>query len=375
MTSTSLNSTTTEEQDGGRAPLYSTKPRNISCGIVIRNLPKKVKQYELEALFAPVPGTVAVSLTLHSEHAACLLMSSTETASALMNSDWKHNAYCRDQKMDLEYAELGLQNRMLKELFPAYCWICASCGMDNIPKRERCFSCHALRSLSCGYVDPTVPSRVVRVSHVDTRVSESEIETMVKTAAPVFEVKFSRDLKTGKHKGSFHCYFFTVQDAEKVVNVLKQSWEGVCVEYCMEKKGYAPEKTKKKDVNEQPHITNVVAEGFELDPISGYYLREKSTGLYYDPNSGYFYDQGLQVWGTKDPVLGTFVPHVQQEQDIVVHSTTNTDNTIREKNNNSKNNASIHHEKQPKASVVSVQGVIHKGTWARKQHKDGNTGH
>ena len=338
-----------------------------------------MKQYELEALFAPVPGTVAVSLmnSVYGGHVkdgelasvAFLLMSSTETATALMNSDWKHSAYCRDQKMELEYAELGLQNRMMKELFPTHCWICASCGVDNIPKREYCFSCHALRSLSCGYVDPTVPTRVVRVAHVDTRMSESEIETMIKAAAPVYDIKFSRDLKTGKHKGSFHCYFYSVEDAKKIIDMLKetllvQEGHALCIEYCMEKKGYAPE--KKRDT--QQSILDTVTEGFELDPISGQYLVEKSTGLYYDPNSGYFYDPNIQVWGTKDPVSGTFVPYISscgsysipQEED-------NGGGVIHRDNNTNKNNAQQGNSSPPKPSI---QGVIHKGTWARKQHKN-----
>lgn len=335
---------------------------------MIYNLPERVKQYELEALFGPVPGTVAVAL-MNSKYggiardgetvaAGYLLMTSIQTAQGLMrSSEWRHNSYCRDKKMELQFAHDGLESSMIPKVFPhGKYWICRACHVDNAPKREMCVSCGSLRSIGCDFVDPTVPTRTIRIMNIDRSVSENDVEDVIRRICPVHTVKFSRDGVSGHHKGTAYCECFTVEDAIKISRHMKDRVFGDNGQLCMVE--YGVERFSIDDkavVDEQP--TWEPAE-FQANQVYHAPTRDnehEDHRFIYDSGSGYYWDTKDQVWGTKDPVTGSFVPYTEPTLDRAASSPTQKSSKVE----------CTLDEKKSK----TVQGVIHAGTWANKKKK------
>ncbi|KAI8110104.1 hypothetical protein M9435_001783 [Picochlorum sp. BPE23] len=325
--------------------------------ILITNIPKNVKLYELEALFSSVPGTMAMAL-LNSKYggvvgeeedtaveAAFLLMTGRDTATALMESDWKHSAYCRDAKMTLEFAEFSLECSMKARVVPTRVWICASCRSDNAPKRDTCFSCGMLRCIGCELVDPLVPTKSLRISNIDGDVPEGELEARIKSIAGVHSIRVLRDKSTGRPTGFAYCNCFSVDDAILIRESLHDSPHGhhgqlLQVEFCPERNhtkrssssfggatntktpenvpsvDWEPAEFQHDDVATNaggPLSSDTRDSGFVYDAVSGY-MKEVSSGLYYDVHSGYYFDPITQAWGTKDPITNAFVPYVDDNK-------------------------------------------------------------
>lgn len=352
-------------------------------------MPERVKQYELEALFSPVPGTVAV-VTMNSKYggiaregekvaAGFLLMTSVQTAKGLMESEWKCNAYCRDRRMVLEYANSRLESSMIHKVFPhGKYWICSACHVDNAPRRDVCVSCSSLRSIGCAFVDPTVPTRMLRITDIDqsTTTLEKDIEKAIRDICAVQDVKFSKDRKTGHHKGTAYCHCFSIQDAIKISDALSKRTFGdsgqLCgVEYCMER--------FPADKSEPIQPNNKVTEESTWEPAE-FQTRQGTTSrldtsgnrheqndvFVYDATSGYHWHSIDHVWGTKDPITGTFVPYVEPESNPrPVQQDTRTEGHV--------STAAVVTAK-PAITVASqqkeikaIQGVIHVGKWAQKK--------
>ncbi len=413
-----------------------SREREPSRSILITNIPKNVKLYELEALFSSVPGTMAIAL-MNSKYggvvveddkdtdveAAFLLMTGREAANALMKSEWKTGAYCRDMKMTLEFAEYGLECNMKTRVTPSRVWICAACGSDNAPKRDACFSCGKLRCIGCELVDPSVPTKSLRITNIDGDVSEGDLEARIKSVAGVHSIRVLRDRNTRRPTGCAYCNCFSVDNAILIRESLHDSPHGplgqlLQIEFCPERV-HATRDTKRSastsvakplenesavdwepaEFDEKDVMTNDAAatndaenSGFVYDAGSGY-MKEVSSGLYYDVHSGYYYDPITQVWGTKDPITNGFVPYssVTDEATATAHDERGTNKCIahdekdeaRETSkatNKAKGNgcggavigaaAQIVHgqEKQKEDSKPKkAKGIIHKGTWAKKK--------
>ena len=348
---------------------------------MILNLPERVKQYELEALFSPVPGTVAVAL-MNSKYggiardgekvaAGYLLMTSVEAAQGLMASAWKHDAYCRDKRMRLEYANEGLESSMIPKIFPyGKCWICTSCQVDNAPKRDMCVSCGSLRSLGCEFVDPKIPTRMLRITDIDRSLPEQEVEKIIHGSCPVKEVNFSTDRVTGHHKGTAYCRCFSIKDATKISDALNGRVLGnqgqLClVEYCMERFS----SRDKAPCKQEESISWEPAE-FQTNKPHSIVDNTQDNMYIYDDTSGYYWHTKDQVWGTKDPVTGMFVPYIQADQpsSTVQHETVNISSAavVSAKPQVSTTTTTVREKNKPK----TVSGVIHTGTWAnKKKHK------
>lgn len=341
----------TERSRVGRSDtMHDDRVSEPTRSILITNIPKNVKLYELEALFSSVPGTMAMAL-LNSKYggvvgeeeetaveAAFLLMTGRDTATALMESDWKHSAYCRDAKMTLEFAEYRLECSLRARVVPTRAWICASCRSDNAPKRDTCFSCGMLRCIGCELVDPLVPTKSLRITNIDGDVPGGELEARIKSIAGVNSIRFLRDKSTGRPTGCAYCNCFSVDDAILIRESLHDSPHGhhgqlLQVEFCPERNhakrssssGAAAAKTPQNvssldwqpaefqqddavTKSAEPPTSNTRDAGFVYDAASGY-MKEISSGLYYDVHSGYYFDPITQVWGTKDPITNAFVPY------------------------------------------------------------------
>lgn len=388
--------------------------------IVITNLPKRVKQYELEALFSPVPGTVAVKLMNskyggevrdgESAEAAFLLMTNAQTAQGLMASEWKHNAYCRDKQMNLEYAHERLESQMIPKVFPHdQYWLCAACHVDNAPKRDVCVSCHALRSIGCEFVDPSVPTRMIRISNIDRSALEKDVEAEIHSVCAVHSVTFTKDHITGHHKGKAYCRCFSVDDAIKIFKQLEgRSFGGrgqLCsVEFCVERFSDIDERVHDtKHVEKGPSAVQeqhawepaeFLADGEPEDHQCTQTSEQYPDLYYYDKKSGYYWHTRDRVWGTKDPITGGFVPymepnHPDENNTQVGRSTSGTSGQRRTlSSQDKKSSAAVVAAKPqlvsnqsrsvfvdaPARNVVvdtsqgkTVQGVIHAGKWAAKK--------
>eukprot|EP00890_Picochlorum_soloecismus_P000966 jgi/Picsp_1/1870/NSC_05336-R1_rna-binding protein 5 10 len=140
-----------------------------------------------------------------------------------------------------------------------------------------------------------------------------------------------------------------------------------------------------KDVSEQP--------GFVYDPESGY-MKDVVSGLFYDVNTGYYFDPTLQSWGTKDPVTGVFSPYQEPANQANVSVQEECVNPAESSKEETKKppiaagviNAAPRINKDASAPDTKkiadndssdapnlkpkVEGVIHKGKWARRKQND-----
>lgn len=203
-------------------PSSSSRPSSF---LSIYGLPHDANEAEVQALFAPIPGVVRLTLDRDEDQEeesgtgtrAMLEMASVAAAVAVMDSDWRDGAYFKEHRLRLEYSRAPSPPR---GVFDDTDWVCSACRALNFSRRMLCYQCRAPRTAECYSVEPGAPSHVLRIANLEPHVTEQDLEYIVKPHAPLKVVRLVRDKFNGESRGFAFVYFYSVEDATLVMDKL-----------------------------------------------------------------------------------------------------------------------------------------------------------
>jgi RNA recognition motif-containing protein len=217
--------------------------------IRIHNLPPDTAEEELRSLFAPIPGVAQLVLSIKDSNGplaadtqantqnrddknrnqsndkdrkttAMLHMTALPAAQALMDSEWRNNAYYRDCRLQLAYTPPPSPPRgVLKDTD----WVCPACSSLNFARRSTCYHCRVPRTEEAESIDPEAPSHVLKITNLEMQTDEAILEEYIKPLAPIRVIRLARDKMTGESRGVAFVYFFSVRDATAVMEKLDGS--------------------------------------------------------------------------------------------------------------------------------------------------------
>ncbi|GAX84949.1 hypothetical protein CEUSTIGMA_g12370.t1 [Chlamydomonas eustigma] len=359
------------EDDGGRQERYRREGSvhyerrgRPSCTVYIKNLPMDYTESEISRLLDSFPNITSVRLgrersTGRSKGYAFVDFTSEADSAKLIEYDECNGLYADSHKLVIEYsisapassaaAPLGngAGGSNIGNSLPLD-WICPMCQSVNFARRLECYQCSAVRPADPQRVHPDAdgPSSILKISGLDSNVSEETLLKAFSAQAPVIDVRLVLDKYTGAPRGFGFVQFNDISDATRAMNALQGvslpggsrlrlcyardrmvptirgststvAQDALQAAAAMQQySGWEPkefgavqEEEAAPKPEEQPAAAGIegssASPGFVYDSASGYWY-DAASGYYYDANTSLYYHPSAQQWYSYNAATGEY---------------------------------------------------------------------